>query len=166
MQAACYWAKPGAVLNRLKTLSSELEGEEETVTPWAMWPLPGQEAVHMWKVQIKNLCSQTIWTVLLKFVHIFFHCNVILQLFVMIMNNLIMLKVPGLAWVCACVCENCLIFRLFYLMMVPWTAFWCSTPNTEYMSLNPYQSFTMSLFPFYLSPVKCHSVQSMEATSW
>ena len=36
-------------------------------------------------------------TVLLKFVHIFFHCNVILQLFVMIMNNLIMLKVPGLA---------------------------------------------------------------------
>ena len=25
------------------------------------------------------------------------------------------LKVTGFVWVCACVCENCLIFRLFYL---------------------------------------------------
>ena len=76
------------------------------------------------------------------------------------------LKVTGFVRVCACVCENCLIFRLFYLMMVPWTAFWCSATSMEYLSLNPDQSFTMSVFPFYLSPIKYHSVQSREAMLW
>lgn len=31
-------------------------------------------------------------------------------------------------------------------MMVPRTAFWCSATHMEHLSLNPYQSFSMSFF--------------------
>lgn len=61
---------------------------------------------------------------------------------------------------CACICENCLIFRWFYLMMVPWTAFWCSATNMEYLSLNPYQSFSMSSF------LLCHPLNITEISIW
>lgn len=58
------------------------------------------------------------------------------------------LKLIG--FVCECVLvlyENCLIFRWFYLMMVPWTAaFWCSATNMEYLSLNPDQSVSTVFF--------------------
>lgn len=54
----------------------------------------------------------------------------------------------------------------FNLMMVSWTAFWCSATSTEYWSLNPYQSFTIVMLSPFLSPTQRHSVQPMEAVFW
>lgn len=57
---------------------------------------------------MKNLCSQTIGTELLKFVCPSLHCDVTLQLIVQIVNNLMTLKVTD--FVCVLVYVRIALF--------------------------------------------------------
>lgn len=50
--------------------------------------------------------------------------------------------------------------------MVPWTAFWCSATNMEYLSLNPDQSFTMSVFLLYPLNSTCHPLNITQFNLW
>lgn len=108
----------------------------------------------VWEVKIKkNNYVHRQSELFLKFVHTF-HCSAILHLFVKVVSNLMILRIPESVWVCLCMWEL-LCFQVVLFNDGSLNRFWCSVADVGHLSLNYYQSFIISCISM------CHTFDSL-----